>query len=114
MLSIHEVEDQPQVISTNRHLMQGYVDVYRTLWNSGKKELSGVSSVVGGETYKVVLATNGYLPVSCTASGASCRIETLGAQKDVIVLIIDRPQNGLVSWSVSFSKVDSGVKAVSR
>lgn len=63
MLSIHEAEPHPQFLSTNRHLMQGYVDLARLpQWDEQKRELSGASRVVGGETYRIVLALNGWRP----------------------------------------------------
>ncbi|MCP4199763.1 MAG: hypothetical protein GY762_21675, partial [Proteobacteria bacterium] len=48
MLSVHAVENTPQWISTDRHIMQGYVDlVKKPQWNPAKKTLSGTSSVIG-------------------------------------------------------------------
>ena len=52
MISIHSVEKHPQFISTNRHIMQGLVDMTGLpVWNEKKKVLSGISNVIGGEEY---------------------------------------------------------------
>jgi hypothetical protein len=105
MMSVHEVTDHPQFISSNRHVMQGYVDVLKTAWNPSTRTLSGTSKVVGGETYKLVIATNGLSPVGCSAEGAKAEIkmnppETAG----IGVLSIDKADNGSVDWSVSFQR----------
>ncbi|MCX6877933.1 MAG: hypothetical protein NTW21_29580 [Verrucomicrobia bacterium] len=97
MMSVHEVADHPQFISSNRHVMQGYVDVLKTA------TLSGTSKVVGGETYKLVIATNGLKPVGGSAQGAKAEVrmnapETAG----IAVLGIDQADNGTVDWAVTF------------
>ena len=54
MLSIHRVQAVPQFISTDRHLMQGYVDlVEKPRWNVKKATLSGISAVVANDPYKL-------------------------------------------------------------
>jgi hypothetical protein len=85
--------------------MQGYVDVLKTAWNPSTRTLSGTSKVVGGDTYKLVIATNGLSPVGCSAEGAKAEIkmnppETAG----IGVLSIDKADNGSVDWSVSFQR----------
>lgn len=99
MLSIHEVEPNPQFLSTNRHLMQGYVDLARyPKWDSERLELSGASRVVGGETYRIVLALNGFRPKRVSEGG---RIEVLDGGEWAI-LSLDRPENATVNWTVYF------------
>jgi len=97
VLSVHAVEDHPQFLSTNRHIMQGYADMaaYPT-WDGDSCELSGASRVVGGETYRVVIALNGYRVVGASAG---CRIEASRDGK-LAILSIDRPGNGTVHWKV--------------
>jgi len=104
MMSVHEVEENPQFISTNRHLLQGYIDLFQTHWSPSNKELTGVSRVVGGEAYRVVLAMNGFVPQSCSASGATCRLEGVDKKSGLAVVAMDRAENGMVGWSVVFSK----------
>ena len=103
MISIHEAEKNPQFISTNRHIMQGYVDMtgYPS-WNSSKKELSGISEVVGGETYKITIALNGMKPVKAIARGAKASVRILDEMNGLAVLEINRAENGEVGWEVRF------------
>ena len=105
MISIHSVEKHPQFISTNRHIMQGLVDMTGLpAWNENKKVLSGKSKVIGGEEYKVVIALNGYKPVKCSASNARAKIELADKEKDLAVLSILSSKNSEVEWNISFKK----------
>ena len=105
MMSVHEVAKHPQFISSNRHVMQGYVDVVKTDWDPATRTLTGTSKVVGGDTYKLVIAANGHKPASCSAQGATAEIKVINAEAGgIAVLSIDRAENGTVDWSVSFTK----------
>jgi hypothetical protein len=103
MMSVHEVTDHPQFISSNRHVMQGYVDVLKTAWDPATRTLSGSSKVVGGETYKLVIATNGLKPAACAAQGAKAEVKlNEPASAGIAVLSIDQAANGTVDWTVTF------------
>ena len=105
MMSVHKVETHPQFLSTNRHIMQGYMDMPgRPGWDATSLVLSGKSDVVGGETYKVVLATNGYTPVSAEAAEGTASIKAVRGAESLAVLSIDCPKNGAVRWKVKFAK----------
>ncbi|MCH6258197.1 hypothetical protein MLD52_16665 [Puniceicoccaceae bacterium K14] len=103
MMAIHAVEQHPQFISTNRHIMQGYVDMARyPEWNEVNRTLSGVSKVVGGETYKVVIALNGGTPTQSWAGGADCQLQVVDGSNGIVELCIDALETGDVAWSVKF------------
>ena len=119
MLSVREVREFPQYLSTSRHLMQGYVDMLGCDWNGKQKMLQGVSAVVGGEPYIVIIAYNGRKPVSAKvddgiyeslkasaypegAKLATATIRKLPGADDLAELILNRPDNGPVAWSVVF------------
>jgi hypothetical protein len=103
MISIHAAQSSPQFLSTNRHIMQGYVDMTKyPEWNGSKKQLSGVSKVVGGETYRVVVALNGFETLGANARGAKASIQTTDKKNGLAVLCIDRAENGDVEWTVDF------------
>ena len=105
MMSVREVLDRPQFISTNRHIMQGYLDMVGIpKWDAAQLSLTGTSKVVGGETYKVILATNGYRPVSSTAVSAESKVELLPGNDRLARLSIDMPENATVKWTVTFGK----------
>jgi hypothetical protein len=105
MISIHAEERNPQFISTNRHIMQGLVDMsVLPEWNDNNKMLTGKSKVVGGESYKVVIVFNGYKPVSCTADNARTKIEIVDKEKGLGVLSVNADNNEEVEWKIKFRK----------
>ncbi|MBN2216710.1 MAG: hypothetical protein JW719_05000 [Pirellulales bacterium] len=105
MMSVHRVEPRPQFLSTNRHLMQGYVDMPgRPNWNDQGNALRATSNVIGGEAYEVILAANGYRPVSAQAEGAKARIEPIDGADGLFRLILETPENASVPWTVQFAR----------
>ena len=102
MYSVREVLDHPQVLSTNRHLMQGYVDLANVNWDSGKTRLSGVAKVVGGEAFRIVLARNGSTGGQVSAAGVKARMEDHPADPSLSVLVLERPENGDVTWMIKY------------
>jgi hypothetical protein len=103
MISVHAVSGYPQFISTNRHIMQGLVDLTeKPVWDGAKGTLSGKSNIIGGEDYKVVIALNGRKPSGCKASGSVSRIDLTDKDNDLAVLTIRSKMNSDVEWCVSF------------
>jgi hypothetical protein len=121
MMSVRAVQSGPQFISSNRHVMQGLIDHLGCEWNPEKKELRGVSLVIGGETYQAIIASNGWKPVAVTVdesieqSLAKSRVKTIKhpasaslrqlADADGLTqLSLDRPNNGPVAWTMTFER----------
>lgn len=98
MMSVHAKEDHPQFISTNRHVMQGYIDMKAVRWNN--KILQGLSDVVEDDMYKVVIATNGYRVSGCKVSAGTCVIKQLN--DNIAELNINVDKNATVEWKVKF------------
>jgi len=95
------IEEHPQFISTDRHLMQGYLDFEKyPVWDSAKHELSGVSKVIGSEPYRVVIALNGY---KLHETAGDCNIEEL-QESGLAALSIRRLRNETVHWLIRFTK----------
>jgi hypothetical protein len=97
MLSIRKVQKHPQVLSSNRHIMQGYLELSDVKWESNS--LSGKAKVVGGETMKIVIALNGHTPVALSNL-------TVSADSKLAVLALDSRKNETVEWFVNFKKVE--------
>lgn len=110
MISIHKVERNPQFLSTNRHLMQGYIDMAGAAqWDAEKNALKGISKVIGGTTYQLVLAVNGRRPDSVQAPGATAKIEPiLGAEgpgvEGLVRITLESPKNADIPWTVNFHR----------
>jgi hypothetical protein len=105
VLSVHRVEKCPQVLSTNRHITQGAVDMTRwPRWDARGQRLSGASAVVGGEPYVMVIADNGLRLTGVTATGATARTEAVAGQPQLVRVILESPVNRVVPWAVTWDK----------
>lgn len=101
MLSIRRVQPDPQVLSTNRHVLQGWVDLSGVKWDAGRRVLSGTARVIGGEPFKIVVAGNGRTAIRATASGARAKLIRNRAD-GLVEIILERPDNGDVSWKINY------------
>ena len=101
MLSIRKVQPNPQVLSTNRHVLQGWVDLANVKWEGREHSLSGVARVIGGEPFKIVVAVNGSTAKKTMASGGRAKLSKHPAD-GLVQIILERPDNGEVSWQLSF------------
>jgi len=103
MLAIHAVEPNPQFLATDRHVMQGYLDlIERPVWSGARKTLSGASRVVSRDPYRIILATNGFRIASASAKGAAAKTQILDAAGGLAVLTLESPRNADASWIVKF------------
>jgi hypothetical protein len=102
MLSIRKVQSNPQVISTDRHVLQGWVDLADVKWDATNKKLSGVAKVIGGEPFRIALADNGFKPLRAAASGAQVRLEDHPAGAGFSTLVIECKENSSIGWNVEF------------
>lgn len=99
MISIREVSDYPQVLSTNRHLMQGYLELKNVEWKGNT--LVGDAMVPGGEDFEIVLATNGRRVTGVTTDKGESSI--LHQEEPCVkVLLSNNEGNEIVHWSVTF------------
>jgi hypothetical protein len=102
MISVRKVVDRPQVLSTDRHVMQGYLDLSQVIWQEEADVLSGVSRIVGGDPYRVTLALNGYGAVAVECQPAGVKAKLVPAGDGLAELIMENPANTSVRWSVAF------------
>jgi len=100
MLSIRKVQTDPQVLSTDRHVLQGWVDLANVKWDGKEHCLSGVARVIGGEPFKIVVAGNGRTATGATATGGTARLEK--HPDELAQIILERPDNGEVSWKLNY------------
>ena len=104
MMSVHKVLACPQFLSANRHLMQGYVDMpSKPAWTPATRTLTGTAQVIGGETYTIVVAANGYRPVRADAGKTTASLSTLPGPADTL-LRLDAPRNTVVRWKINFDR----------
>lgn len=102
MMSVHEALTVPQFISTNRHIMQGYIDLKDCRWDSFANRLRGEARVIANETYVVVIATNGKQPVACQIKGGKASFEIIDREAGIVKLSILSKRSETAEWSLKF------------
>ena len=101
VMSVRAVEKNPQILSTNRHLMQGYVELSGIIWDVKTGELKGKAQLIGDEPMKIVIALNGHKIVSGNAGNTKVSTEAKG---DLAEITMTNDKNETVSWTITFAK----------
>jgi hypothetical protein len=97
-IAIREVLDHPQIVSTNRHLSQGGVDLVSAGWD--QNALTGKSRVVRGDRYEIaVRVPSGYKHKVATIAGKPAEVVTDGELVRVSFLPV---ATGEVTWRLEF------------
>ena len=105
IMAVHEVKKVPQFLSTSRHILQGYLDMTKyPEWNPQKAELTATSKLIADETYKVIIATNGYKIKGCSAGNVKCEISLLDKKNSIYELSLRSTTTAEISWKVVFEK----------
>jgi hypothetical protein len=102
MISVRKAEPHPQVISTDRHLLQGWVDLADVQWNGHANELTGTAHMIGDEPFQISIACNGGSPAGVSAEGGEA---TMIAESDDRICCIElaRPGDGDLRWALRFA-----------
>lgn len=98
--SVHEVKSHPQFISTNRHIMQGHLELDNVQWNNERKEYSGKAEVVGGEIMEIVIAPNGKEAIKVKTDTGKASIEK--TSNGLLILKLRSKTNASVNWGLVF------------
>lgn len=101
MISVRKAEAHPQVVSTDRHLLQGWVDLTGVKWNAAAKTLSGTARVTGGEPFRIAIAHNGSKPARASAAGGQSIVEKR-PEGDLGVLTLAAEKTTDLPWSVEY------------
>ncbi len=104
MISLRECQSHPQVLSTDRHVMQGYLDLLREDWDEKQQVLSGVSKIVGEDPYTITLAMNGHEAKKIECADKNVKTHLAAARDGLVELTLTAPENATVGWTVSFSQ----------
>jgi hypothetical protein len=97
--SLRRKLDRPQVLSTNRHIMQGLLDP--VAWDASDNKLSGTARVIAGEPIVLTIAANGHVPGNATASSGT--IQTI-REGGLVKLKLASETTGDVQWSLVWKK----------
>ncbi len=102
MLSVREKLNHPQVLSTNRHIMQGYLDMENVTWNTKKKELSGTSQVIANDPYSFIVCNNGSDLVAVHTNDTEAKIKSENLENSLTRITIELHRNNAVHWVIEF------------
>jgi hypothetical protein len=81
--------------------MQGHVELSDVHWERGR--YSGTARVPADDSLRIIMATNGYEPVSATVSTGMCKIEK-HADPGLAVLEISSAETADIEWSVEWAE----------
>jgi hypothetical protein len=93
--SLRRKLDHPQVLSTNRHIMQGLLDPVE--WNASTMTSTGTAKVAAGDPVVLTFAANGHVPVKATASAGSASFTRDG---DLVKLALKSGTTMETRWSL--------------
>jgi hypothetical protein len=98
--SIREKLNRPQILSTNRHVSQGGVDLKTVKWDAETASLSGSSDVVVGDRYELTLLVPDSFAVEEGRFGEADA--TTQAAGGVVRVSFVPTRTGKVRWLVGF------------
>jgi hypothetical protein len=98
----------PQIVSTNRHITQGGVDLLHVSWNAGTRVLSGTSQcLVTGVPYTMALNIPAGFTLQSATMGGQTMTVTPGAD-GVTRVTWTNPNATSASWSLNFTSGGTG------
>jgi hypothetical protein len=101
LFALRELRPYPWIISTNRHISQGGIDLDSVTWDEHAKALAGVSTVVKGDLYMITLnVPNDYAMVTAKFGTTAA---TIGANNGATTIAFTPASNGPVAWTAQFS-----------
>jgi len=108
IIAVRPLSNDPQVLSTSRHITQGLIDLIHEAWNEDDQTLSGRSTVVANDPYELRIAA-GQPGIPLTCSGLSVSAEDLEAGVKIklvsqdgwkLKILITSPVSRDVKWNV--------------
>ena len=107
LLSIHEKSGVPKIISTDRHILQGAVELENVIWDPGKQILSGISLGVPESAYNVYI----YIPDPhpWKQGGTSLYNDFLGytlkmTDRNILRMHVRFGEESRIAWSINFEE----------
>ena len=104
ILSVVKRTDEPQVISTSRHIAHGAIELIDVNWDAEKRILSGMSKVVGGEPYSLVVSCGKDNIGPVAYSNGTSTAEITGIGSGMYRLTYHPEKDGVLNWSAAYVK----------
>ena len=102
MLSVRRVQPHPQVLSTDRHVLQGWVELSDVAWDANTRTLSGSAKLIGKEPMHIVIAGNGLRADQSSATGAQSALAPHPSE-GLRVLTLTSDTSVTATWRVTFA-----------
>ncbi|MCF7975699.1 MAG: hypothetical protein K9N55_17915 [Phycisphaerae bacterium] len=99
MISLRQKQTVPQVLGTNRHLMQGLVELKDVRWDQDACILQGMIRVAAQDPTVIQFADNGAQVESCVVENAQATLEYTDTVGQLRIL---SEQTQWVPWRISF------------
>ncbi len=110
VLTLLPQEDRPQLISTNRHLTQGWVDLVSQAYNPAAKSYRGRSRVIKNDPYQLSFVfprgRNFVVKAASARSAKGSLPVKISNHQGWATVEFDSPRTTEVSWNVSFAPTD--------
>lgn len=103
-MAIHKVENNPQVLSTDRHILQGFLELSNINWNNNTKNLSGNAQLIEDEALNIVIETNGYKVQDCSVTDKKTECKVIKISDSIYKLYLKNKKGGNINWEITFSK----------
>lgn len=99
VFSVRKALDHPQLLSTQRHLTQGGVELREVRWDSYARELKGIAQTIRNNPYELAI----HVPPGHRVDRME-GLETGPSRKpDVLILYTPSDETSDVSWSIRFA-----------
>ncbi len=111
VLTLLPASEQIQIISTNRHITQGWVDLIKLKTGNAGNSFSGRSRVIKNDPYELYFAFPRGKNFAVKSAAARSAAETLRVRiinhQGWAVVRIDSPRTSEADWEATFEPVDS-------
>lgn len=106
VFSIREKTDRPQILSTNRHILQGWPDLAHVEWEVGGNQLFGESFVVKKDPYTMTLRVpKGFEWLKGEVGNKAFKVDQEG---EILKATFTPDATGRVPWRLWFKKTGDG------
>jgi hypothetical protein len=101
LLAVHELLDRPQLVSSDRHISQGGVELAGLAWFDARTELESRLELVGGDALSVFFhVPEGYQLTRTSAAGAA--VEEVSAAGPLTTVVLRRATSGQATLKLAF------------
>jgi hypothetical protein len=107
LLTLHEKSDKPQFISTDRHVMQGAIEIENVSWNEDQKTFSGISTGPLSTSHNVFVYVPGEHPWTWGGSALFRDHDSYSLKlvdKNIIRVYVSFAKTNKVKWEIKIDE----------